>query len=150
MTQQMQNKQTYQPPKPLNVEVSQIIISLQKNLLIWVSNFEVKEMLKKMKKLKSYNNNNSLFFASLASSSILYPTYEEHFMAHQKKKRQARLCLGFSLYLLSNSPKHLPQFSPGYEGTENMFYFLNLQVLENLGWMVWNKLSIFQFLKFIQ
>ena len=93
----MQNKQTYQPPKPLNVEVSQIIISLQKNLLIWVSNFEVKEMLKKMKKLKSYNNNNSLFFASLASSSILYPTYEEHFMAHQKMKRQARLCLGFSL-----------------------------------------------------
>ena len=27
--------------------------------------------------------------------------------------------------LLSNSPKRLPQFSPGYESTENMFYFLN-------------------------
>ena len=28
--------------------------------------------------------------------------------------------------LLSNSPKRSPPFSPGYEGTENMFYFLNL------------------------
>ena len=28
--------------------------------------------------------------------------------------------------LLSNSPKRSPQFSPGYEGTENMFYFLNI------------------------
>ena len=27
--------------------------------------------------------------------------------------------------LLSNSPKRSPRFSPGYEGTENMFYFLN-------------------------
>ena len=27
--------------------------------------------------------------------------------------------------LLSNSPKHSPRFSPGYEGTENMFYSLN-------------------------
>ena len=27
--------------------------------------------------------------------------------------------------LLSNSPKRSPLFSPGYEGTENMFYFLN-------------------------
>ena len=27
--------------------------------------------------------------------------------------------------LLSNSPKHSPRLSPGYEGTENMFYFLN-------------------------
>ena len=26
--------------------------------------------------------------------------------------------------VLSNSHKHLPRFSPGYEGTENMFYFL--------------------------
>ena len=26
--------------------------------------------------------------------------------------------------LLSNSLKRLPQFSPGYEGMENMFYFL--------------------------
>ena len=26
--------------------------------------------------------------------------------------------------LLSNSPKRLPQFSPGYKDTENMFYFL--------------------------
>ena len=26
---------------------------------------------------------------------------------------------------LLNSPKRLPRFSPGYEGTENMFYFLN-------------------------
>ena len=26
--------------------------------------------------------------------------------------------------LLSNSPKRLHRFSPGYEGTENMFYFL--------------------------
>ena len=26
--------------------------------------------------------------------------------------------------LLSNSPKSSPRFSPGYEGTENMFYFL--------------------------
>ena len=26
--------------------------------------------------------------------------------------------------LLSNFPKRLPRFSPGYEGTENMFYFL--------------------------
>ena len=25
----------------------------------------------------------------------------------------------------TNSPKHSPQFSPGFEGTENMFYFLN-------------------------
>ena len=25
--------------------------------------------------------------------------------------------------LLSNSPKRSPRFSPGYEGTENMFYF---------------------------
>ena len=28
--------------------------------------------------------------------------------------------------LLSNSPKCSPGFSPGYEGTENMFYFLNI------------------------
>ena len=27
-------------------------------------------------------------------------------------------------YLLSNSPKHLPRLSPGYEGSENMLYFL--------------------------
>ena len=27
--------------------------------------------------------------------------------------------------LLSNSPKRSPQFSPGYEGMENMFYFLS-------------------------
>ena len=27
--------------------------------------------------------------------------------------------------LLSNSPKCSPQISQGYEGTENMFYFLN-------------------------
>ena len=27
--------------------------------------------------------------------------------------------------LLSNSPKHLSRFSPGYESTENMFYFIN-------------------------
>ena len=27
--------------------------------------------------------------------------------------------------LLSNSPKRSPWFSPGYEGTENMFYFLD-------------------------
>ena len=30
--------------------------------------------------------------------------------------------------LLSNSPKCLPRFSPGYEGTDNMFYFLNIEV----------------------
>ena len=29
--------------------------------------------------------------------------------------------------LLSNYPKHSPQFSQGYEGAENMFYFLNLK-----------------------
>ena len=29
--------------------------------------------------------------------------------------------------LLSNSPKRSPRFLPGYEGTENMFYFLNEQ-----------------------
>ena len=28
--------------------------------------------------------------------------------------------------MLSNSPKRSPRFSPGYEGTENMFYFLNV------------------------
>ena len=27
--------------------------------------------------------------------------------------------------LLPNSPKRSPRFSPGYESTENMFYFLN-------------------------
>ena len=27
--------------------------------------------------------------------------------------------------LLSNSPKRSPRFSPGYEGTENVFNFLN-------------------------
>ena len=27
--------------------------------------------------------------------------------------------------LLSTSPKRSSRFSPGYEGTENMFYFLN-------------------------
>ena len=27
--------------------------------------------------------------------------------------------------LLSNSLERLPRFSPGYEGTENMFYFVN-------------------------
>ena len=26
---------------------------------------------------------------------------------------------------ISNFPKRSPRFSPGYEGTENMFYFLN-------------------------
>ena len=37
-----------------------------------------------------------------------------------------RLRLGFSrIFSGSNSPKHLPLFSPGYEGTENMFYLLN-------------------------
>ena len=35
--------------------------------------------------------------------------------------------------LLLNSPKRLPWFSPGYEGTENIFYFLidNLQIRLN-------------------
>ena len=30
--------------------------------------------------------------------------------------------------LLSNSPKCSPRFSPGYEGKENMFYFLNVTI----------------------
>ena len=34
--------------------------------------------------------------------------------------------------LLSNSPKHSPRFSPCYEGTENMFYFLNINDLFDL------------------
>ena len=29
--------------------------------------------------------------------------------------------------LFSNSPKRSPRLSPGYEGTENMFYFLNIK-----------------------
>ena len=33
--------------------------------------------------------------------------------------------------LLSNSPRHSPQFSPGYEGLENMFYFLIQYYLTN-------------------
>ena len=36
-----------------------------------------------------------------------------------------RLRLGFSLICSRNSPKRSPRFSPGYEGTENIFYFLN-------------------------
>ena len=35
-----------------------------------------------------------------------------------------RLHLGVFTDLLLNSPKCSPRFSPGYEGTENMFYFL--------------------------
>ena len=34
--------------------------------------------------------------------------------------------------LLSNSPKRSPRFSPGYEGTENMFYFLNITELNDI------------------
>ena len=34
--------------------------------------------------------------------------------------------------LLSNSVKRSPRFSPGYEGTENMFYFLNNEPKEQL------------------
>ena len=37
----------------------------------------------------------------------------------------ARLGVGFSADMHSNSPKRPPRFSPGYEGTENMFYFLS-------------------------
>ena len=37
--------------------------------------------------------------------------------------------------LLLNSPKHLPRFSPGYEGTENMFYFLNEIRIDVESWM---------------
>ena len=33
--------------------------------------------------------------------------------------------------LLSNSPKRSPRFSPGYEGTENMFYFLSTEHFHN-------------------
>ena len=36
--------------------------------------------------------------------------------------------------LLSNSPKCWPRFSPGYEGTENMFYFLNVVYILNPRW----------------
>ena len=35
--------------------------------------------------------------------------------------------------LLSNSPKRSPQFSPGYESTENMFYFLSIKVWSEIG-----------------
>ena len=31
--------------------------------------------------------------------------------------------------LLSNSPKPLPRFSPGYEGMENMFYFFYIIII---------------------
>ena len=31
--------------------------------------------------------------------------------------------------LHSNSPKRSPRFSPGYEGRENMFYFLNIKII---------------------
>ena len=36
--------------------------------------------------------------------------------------------LGTFSDLPSNSPKRSPRFSPGYEGTENMFCFLNNKV----------------------
>ena len=35
--------------------------------------------------------------------------------------------------VLSNSPKCSPRFSPGYEGTEKMFYFLNRDNIGNEG-----------------
>ena len=40
-----------------------------------------------------------------------------------------KLLTSFQVFpdLLANSPKCSPRFSPGYEGTENMFYFLNEQ-----------------------
>ena len=38
--------------------------------------------------------------------------------------------------LLSNSPKHLPWFSPGYEGMENMFCFLIVIILIKT-WIYW-------------
>ena len=33
-------------------------------------------------------------------------------------------CVSSFHYLLSNSPKHSPRFSPGYEDRGDMFYFL--------------------------
>ena len=42
------------------------------------------------------------------------------------KQVEPSMRLGFFFTdLLSNSPKRSPRFSPGSEGTENMFYFLN-------------------------
>ena len=43
------------------------------------------------------------------------------FLSRLKPKMQSRVFTD----LLSNPPKHLPLFSPCYEGTEKMFYFLN-------------------------
>ena len=44
-----------------------------------------------------------------------------------RQSSQARDSTEFRVFTdqLSNSPKHLPWFSPGYEGMENIFYFLN-------------------------
>ena len=43
--------------------------------------------------------------------------------------------------LLLNSPKHSPQFSPGNEGMENMFYFLK-RYIANECYKIDQKLSI--------
>ena len=43
-----------------------------------------------------------------------------------KQVKNPGLHLRFLTDLLLNSPKCAPRFSPGYEGTENMFYFLNI------------------------
>ena len=47
--------------------------------------------------------------------------------------------------LLSNSPKRSPWFSPGYESTENMFYFL-INVLVIVFWQRHRQFSLQDFL----
>ena len=46
--------------------------------------------------------------------------------------------------LLSNSHKRLPWFSPGYEGTENMFYFLNEGHIDCVTGFHWSALEFSQ------
>ena len=58
---------------------------------------------------------------------LLSPSFESlHFYERNKPINYAHFVYRLSLSdLLSNSPKCLPQFLPGYDGTENMFYFLD-------------------------
>ena len=64
-------------------------------------------------------------FVAKDFSLKLHLKYKLIFMIFEQVKTTAS---GVFTDLLSNSPKRLPRVSPGYEGKENMFYFLNVSL----------------------
>ena len=63
--------------------------------------------------------------------SQLRKTSEKFVKILEQMKTRDLAQLRVFTYLLSNSPKpvRLTEFLPGYDGTENMFYFLNITFL---------------------